>query len=134
MFNEANTVEAFVRDVLCGTPTRYKLKVCRNAASVSFMGTEPMTRVMTIAATVAKLSAMITESDSKPDCLPSGVASAISTRLGWFARVKLLLIIASTICDKPVCKLSRCTTRAGRVLAVRKSELGNWASTMSPRL
>ncbi len=81
MFNESNSVEAFVRDVLCGTP-RYKLSVCRNAVSVSVIGNEPMTRVMTLAATVAKLSAMITESDSKPDCLPPGVRSVISTRLG----------------------------------------------------
>ena len=56
------------------------------------------------------------------------------TRLVWLARDIWLEIIATMICDNPVCKSSACTTKAGRVLAVRRLELGNSTSTTSPRL
>ena len=84
--------------------------------------------------TVAKLSVITTESVNKPDCLPSGVASETETRLGCFARDKLLLTIASTTCGNFVCSLSRCTTSAGRDFAVCKFEFGNSTRTTSPRL
>src|SRR5437016_3909745 len=84
--------------------------------------------------TVAILSVITTESVSNPDCLPSGEDSRIWTRLGWLARVIWLVIMATTTCPNPVFRLSACITSAGRVLAVRRLELGNRTRTTSPRL
>jgi hypothetical protein len=42
--------------------------------------------------------------------------------------------MATITCDKPVCRLSAWTTKAGRVLAVLRLELGNRTRTTSPRL
>lgn len=55
----------------------------------------------------------------------------IRTRLGWFARERLLEIIATIVCGRPVFRLSACTINAGRRFAVRRSELVNSTRTTS---
>src|SRR5437660_1697003 len=77
---------------------------------------------------------MITESVRKPDCCPSGVASATNTRLGCPARERLLVIIATVVWGRPVFRLSAWTTKTGRGFEVRRLESGNRAKTISPRL
>ena len=77
---------------------------------------------------------MITESVSKPDCWPSGVAKITVTRLGWLARNILLVIMATMTCGSSVLILSACTTSAGRGLAVLRLECGNKTRITSPRL
>jgi len=46
------------------------------------IGKAPITRLIAVPMTVARLSVITTESDKSPDCLPSGVESEINTRLG----------------------------------------------------
>jgi hypothetical protein len=53
-----------------------------------------------------------------------GVDTSITIRLGWSARNRRLVIIATMTWNNPVCKLSAWTIHAGRVFAVRRSELG----------
>src|SRR5262245_45311722 len=77
---------------------------------------------------------MMRESVCNPVCFPSGVAKETTIRLGCPARAMLLVIMATTVWDKPDRRLSRWTTRTGRGLAVRRFESGNRASTTSPRL
>ena len=106
----------------------------RKVWSISGIGIEPMTRSTAAIATVATLSAITTESPSRPDCRPAADAMAIPTRLGCPARNMRLLIIATMTWATPVSKSSAYTTRAGRVFAVWRSECGNKTRTTSPRL
>src|SRR5580693_8080411 len=79
------------------------------------------------------LSVMMTESNRKPPALPSADAAPTKTRLGWPRRARLLEIMATIVCGSPFLRLSRWSTKAGRRLAVFKSELGNRTKTISPR-
>jgi hypothetical protein len=102
----------------------YSFRVCRRAISTSVIGKVPITRSIATSATVARLSVMTTESVSSPVRCPIGVDTSTTTRLGWFARNRRLVIIATMTWDNPVCKLSAWIISAGRVFAVRKSEFG----------
>src|SRR5262249_35059195 len=74
------------------------------------------------------------ESFFRPDCLPAAVVRETLTRLGCPARARLPVIIATITWGNPVPRLSACTTKAGRPLAVRKLESGKSTMTTSPRL
>ena len=84
----------------------YKPKVCRNAASTGSIDSFPMTRSISLAAIVAILSVITTESVSKPERLPLDEDINTVTRLGWLARNNLLVIIATMTWGKPVSSLS----------------------------
>ena len=66
----------------------------------------PITRSISASNTVARLSVITTESVLSPICRPSAEDCDTLTRLGWPARERLLEIIASTTCGRPVCNWS----------------------------
>ena len=56
--------------------------VYRKALSTVVIAIAPILRPISVAAIVAKLSVIITESDNKPDCCSSIESNRIRTRLG----------------------------------------------------
>src|SRR5215475_2944916 len=77
-------------------------RVCRKAVSTSVIGKVPITRSIATSATVARLSGITTESVRSPDRCPIGVATSTTTRLGWLARNRRLVIIATMTWGNPV--------------------------------
>src|SRR6185295_13911745 len=112
----------------------YRASVCRRACSTLSIGKLPTTRWISVWVTVARLSVITTESVSSPDCRPSAAARRIVTRLAWPARERLLVIIATMTCERPVPRSSAWMTRTGRSLAVRRLESGKTTRATSPRL
>ena len=119
---------------LASGPVAYKPRVFLSAVSTLSICSEPIFRAIADSSTVARLSAITTESDNNPELAPSVESKLTRTLLGWPARKSREVIMARTTCGSPVARPSACTTKAGLWRALRRDELGNCANTTSPWL
>jgi hypothetical protein len=103
---------------------RYKPSVLRSAASTgSISGQRPMTFSIYRSSTVARLSAMTTESVKSPIWRPTSLVRMTRTRVGPVRR-RLDVMQATIRCANPVGVSFAWTTSAGRFLYVIRFESG----------